>query len=306
MMNRIPKHILLTLFVIFLTVFLDFSVENTSLSTGASYAQCPNYTPTHRTEIDLWIRNDLPRYSLRTGGWILGKKIGLIQKHTQFQMIGSKVVGLTQVWMEICFKLPDENIVGGKGYWIWAGRVNSEENVTNLNPQSRYQDENRRIAFSFIKSAWAQTDLPPVPDIKTQLFVDTKPEPSLELEDNTDVINSQLNSWEFTTLKYLGIYIFLLFGMIVGNMWDWLNLKPTEQKTDSENPFIRNMLKTIIGSFISFSFFIGPVMGIGEIGFRFSSAILAFHFGLVHYDPTELVFTLRSKYSAKNLNPVRE
>lgn len=303
-MNRILKLIILTPFVILITVFPNFSVENHSFSTGKSYAQCPNYTPTHRTEIDLWIRNDIPRYSFRTGEWILGKKIGVIQMHTEFQRLGLKVVGLTQVWMEICFRLPDGKIVGGKGYWIWAGRVDSEENVTNLNSQSSYPDKTRLISFPFIKSAWAQTDLPPMSGIKTQLLVDTKPGPSLELKDNTEAIDKQLNSWEIITLKYLGIYIFLLFGMVVGTMWDWLSLKPTEQTTGSENPFYKSMLKTIIGSLISFSFFIGPVMGIGEIGFRASSAILAFHFGLVHYDPAELVFTLRSKYAAKQLKPV--
>jgi len=38
-------------------------------------------------------------------------------------------------------------------------------------------------------------------------------------------------------------------------------------------------------------------MGIGELGFTLSTGVIAFHFGLVHYDPTGLVNVLRSKYT---------
>jgi hypothetical protein len=220
--------------------------------------------------------------------------------NNEFQMKNSRTVGLTQVWMEICFKLPDGRVIGGTGYWIWAGQTGTLENVTELSPQSNYYRKRRYFSFSFIRNAWAQTDTVPSREMKTQLLEETGSDTVRKIEDHTQDIKEQLSNWKFVTLKYLSLYFVLLIGMIVGSAWDWLNLKPSEHTLNSKNFFYKNALKKIIGSLISFSFFIGPVMGIGEIGFTISSAILAFHFGLVHYDPTELVYTLRSKYSTSS------
>jgi hypothetical protein len=294
--------ILIPLFILGM-VLLDFSIVDRPYHVGRSYAQrCRDYNPTHRTAIDLWIRNDIPRYSFRTGEWVLGKKIGVIQMNSEFQMINSKTVGLTQVWMEICFKLPDGRVVGGTGYWIWAGQAGALENVTELSPQSNYYRKRRYFSFSFIRNACAQTDTDTGPsrEMKTQLLEETGSDTVRKIEDNTQDIKEQLNNWKLVPLKYLSLYFVLLIGMIVGSAWDWLNLKPSEHTSNSKNVFYKNALKKITGSLISFSFFIGPVMGIGEMGFTISSAILAFHFGLVHYDPTELVYTLRSKYSTSS------
>ena len=292
------KYIILIPLVMFCVVFFNFSSEERASHIGKSYAErCSNYNPNYRTEIDLWIRNDIPRYSFRTGDWVLGKKIGSIQRNTEFQMIDSKTVGLNQVWMQICFQLPDGRIVGGKGYWIWAGNVGAMENVTELPPNMNYYRKKKYFSFSFVGNAWAQMETVPGGEITTQLFEAVEFDTIREIQDNTQDIEEQLNNWKFTSIKYLGLYFVLMMGMIVGSMWDWLNLKPSDHLSNNKGRFYKNLLKTFIGSLISFSFFLGPIMSIGEMGLTISSSILAFHFGLVHYDPTELVYTLRTKYA---------
>ena len=97
-------------------------------------------------------------------------------------------------------------------------------------------------------------------------------------------------------MKYSGIYLLLFFGMATGSIWEWLAPKSSEKEDNKiKESILKLCLRLFIGSIISFSFFIGPVMGIGAIGFTFSSAVLAFHFGLVHSDPTDLVRSLQQK-----------
>jgi hypothetical protein len=283
----------------FLTVILllgHFPCIPSADTTGDHVAQA-DYTPTHKTEIDLWIRNDVPNYSFRTGEWILGKKIGVINKNTEFQALNQRTIGFTQIWLEIRFKLPDGRIVGGRGYWIWAGRVDTMENVTALSPQGNKQNNKSLLSFSFVKEAYAKSDSAPPPGLKSQLFdPDEFQETTEEVDDSREIID-QLNSLPVFFLKYSMLYLALLAGIVVGSSWDWLNLRTSEIESVKSKYFYKVVLRTFIGSLISFSFFIGPIMGIGEIGFSFSSAILAFHFGLVHYDPTELVYSLRKRYA---------
>lgn len=95
-----------------------------------------------------------------------------------------------------------------------------------------------------------------------------------------EAINRQLDNWRVVSLAYLGVYSFLFFGMLTGTIWEWINAKKTETSTFDYGTLFKGSIRLFIGSLISFSFFIGPIMGIGEIGLSFSSAILAFHFGI--------------------------
>lgn len=280
-------------------LFPGLSPRGQSVFVHDAYAQnCKNFKPTHRTEIDLWVRSEVPSYSFRTGKWILGQEIGMLPKGTEIQEIGREVVGFTQLWLCVCFKLPNNRIAGGRGHWIWAGRVDSMENVRPLHASS---GKMRKVlsALSLINHAWAQGDTIPglnSPQRAPGGLTDTLPRE--EARENRDIY-AQLNNWRFITAKYLGIYLFLLFGMMVGSTWDWLNLKAPAKSNGSYLSSLKPFLKIVIGSLISFSFFIGPIMGIGELGLTFSSAILAFHFGLVHYDPTELILGMRSKVAVR-------
>jgi hypothetical protein len=285
--------------VLFLVLFPGLIPKSQSVLFSDTYAQnCKDFKATHRTEIDLWVRNEIPNYSFRTGNWVLGKEIGLLKKGTEIQEIGREVVGFTQVWLCVCFKLPNNQIAGGRGHWIWAGRVDSMENVRPLQASSA-RIERILSAISLINNAWAQGDtIPGANSPQGGSGGNPNTFASEESKENRDIYD-QLNNWRFITAKYLGIYLFLLLGMIVGSTWDWLNLKTPAKLNGSYLSSLKPFLKIVIGSLISFSFFIGPIMGIGELGLTFSSAILAFHFGLVHYDPTELILSMRSKVAVR-------
>ena len=97
------RIILISALVVFM-LFFDFSLVDNNLSEGLG---CGEYSPTHRTDKDLWIRNEVPGYSFRTGDWVLGEKIGVIKRNTQFQIKDTIIVGYTQVWLQICFQLPE-------------------------------------------------------------------------------------------------------------------------------------------------------------------------------------------------------
>ena len=250
-----------------------------------------SFTPSYRTEIDLRVRAEYPYYSFRTGEWILGKSIGVIEKGTRIHVIQDKVVGFTQLWLEVYYKLPDGNIGGGPGHWIWAGQKDSKENIIRLPGGSDSGSLLRLPSLSFVNKVWAQADIPVGTIVPKKKFGDLQ-----EFSSPRDaIIKRGLESRQFLIVTYVGFYMSLLLGMVAGSIWDSLSSKSSGTSTLGNSSFIRTSLRLFVGSAIAFSFFIGPIMGFGGIGFTFSAAVLAFHFGLVHSDPTDLVSSLKKR-----------
>lgn len=269
-------------------------------SFNKSYSEepaCGAYQPTHIANINLWVRNEVPSYSFKTGDWVLGEKIGVIKAGSKFQVKEEQIVGSTQVWLRICFELPDGRIVGGRGYWIWAGQVDVMNNIQSLT--SNWVPASKETwSFSLVRRAYAQADDEPPSYMDTQIFPELISR-TTDIPDDSAAILKDLKSWRQQKWSYFGLYACLLIGMVIGSTWDWLNLQESSGKQGSRSAFVRSPLKIVVGSLIAFSFFLGPIIGFGELGFTVSTAIIAFHFGLVHYDPSGLVNALRAKYEGK-------
>ena len=293
------KKLILFFFICFALVLNTNTYESKAqpqFPPGNAGAEVAAFNPTHRTEVDLWVRNDIPRYSFRTGKWDLGQQIGFLPRGTQIQVSREEIVGFTQSWLEIHYKLPDGRMMNVPGLWIWAGSKDARENVSPLQRQGQPQGKDTdRFLFSFVNAAWAQTDSIPG-------NYQEKPDAVSYTDKNyhmseSAIIHGQLDNWRVLFVSYFGIYLFLFLGMIIGQSWEWINFRPSSEKSTTGASKTKTYIKILVGSLISFSFFIGPIMGIGNIGLSISSAILAFHFGLVHFDPKDLVFSLREKYA---------
>jgi hypothetical protein len=293
------RGILRVLFVLLIVSSL-FSPFGT-IAPPRSFAE--DFKPTHELQVDLWVRKNVPNYSFRTGKWVLGEKIGLLRKGTPIQMIKKKIVGFTQLWMEVYYKLPDGSVQGGVGNWIWAGKKDSQENVRPLQAAapgsgSLVPSLNSLIGMVWVSDAWAQGDSIPGEAGVYQGSAPGLEEPPIA---EGDTIVNQLNSVRFIVWSYVGIYLFLLLGMILGIVWEMISTKPAGTSTQPIVPYYSKLFfRLLIGSLISFSIFIGPIMGIGSLGLTLSSAILSFHFGLVHSDPTDLILSLKRKYVVKS------
>lgn len=288
--------LLLILFLIFWGGHINFSHVQGKFLQPDYLVQNLQFSPTHRTELDLWVRTEIPYYSFRTGNWILGKKIGILKKGTRISILQKEVVGLTQLWLEVQYELPNGTLSGGPGHWIWAGQKDSWENITPLPESTSGKKGPSSPAFSFMGNAWAQGDT--IPGSAVIQNADVPNIPTQAMGEN-EIIRQELDSRTFLVFCYLGIYACLFSGMLIGSLWEWLSSKSSETPSSTNGSQWKPALRLMIGSVISFSFFIGPIMGIGELGFSFSSAILAFHFGLVHSDPTDLVHSLKQKYLPK-------
>lgn len=284
--------LLLILFLIFWGGHINFPHVLGKFLQPGYLVQNPQFSPKDRTAVDLWVRTEIPYYSFRTGNWVLGKKIRILKKGTKIAILQEEVIGLTQIWLEIQYELPNGTIGGGPGNWIWAGQKDSRENIAPLPGSTSGNLRPFSPAFSFMGDAWAQGDTIP----ESMDFQNTEVQSiSSQAIGENEIIRQGLDSSTFLFFCYLGIYVCLFAGMLIGSLWEWISSKTPEIPNSTPRSQWKPALRLIFGSVISFSFFIGPIMGIGELGFTFSSAILAFHFGLVHSDPTDLVHSLKQK-----------
>lgn len=285
-------------FLFFVLLFSVFPVGDPGGAPSGSIllpdALAQEFKPTHELQVDLWVRAGVPQYSFRTGEWVLGDTIGILKKGTKVRVLNETVIGFTQLWLEVEYRLPDGSVRGGPGHWIWAGQKESRENVRPLPSLSGGRSLPDPFPLSLIKEAWAQGDS--LPGAAPQGATD--PPENLPVPEGKDIIKG-LNNRTFLFWSYVGIYLFLLVGMSLGAVWEWLSPKSAEKNDLNFDSFLKPVLRIFIGSVISFSIFIGPIMGIGSMGLTFTSALIAFHFGLVHSDPTDLITSLKQRRLVK-------
>lgn len=244
------------------------------------------FTPRAYSLSSMYVRAQVPEYSLLKGQWLLGQAVDTVPSGTCLDILEKKMIGVVQIWYSVQYRK------GGQGQilrgWVWGGTQDVDDQryiAGDRRPKAERPGEQGAVEGQDWKSAWnpfasiayAQADVPPPTAGEPGEREATLP-PPVQADTSASLVVIPFTNWAVSLASASAVVLFLVMvaGMVAKAVWDQTEtgkgLLPSRDK----------IVRPFLVSPIAFSAFWGPMyVQQGSGGLSLTMALYAFQIGFM-------------------------